>query len=166
MSIPAFSWASTMSATAVAMRRPSAAPSTGMPSSLANMIFTRSAARGRLPVCVVRKRSLLRFTRETSPQPLPASLCYRAAKRKGKMAYSRCLLAAAALVALAGCALTHKPTGDGPQWIERPAQDLIDANGKPDRVVRLPSPSLSSVLLYLGGAEPGFAICERDYFVR
>lgn len=81
------------------------------------------------------------------------------------MAYSRYLLAAAVLV-LADCALTEKPTGHGPQWIERPVQDLIDANGKPDRTVRLPPPSLSSVLLYLGGAEPGFAICERDYFVR
>ncbi|HTW52248.1 MAG TPA: hypothetical protein VME45_10175 [Stellaceae bacterium] len=76
------------------------------------------------------------------------------------------ILVAAALLALAGCDLVHKPSGDGPQWVDRPAQDLIDANGKPDRVVRLPPPSLSTVLLYLGGAEPGFAVCERDYFVR
>ena len=82
------------------------------------------------------------------------------------MAYSRYLLAAAALVALAGCELTHKPTGDGPQWIDTPASDLTDTNGKPDRVVRLPPPSLSTVFLYLGGAQPGFAVCERDYFVR
>jgi len=82
------------------------------------------------------------------------------------MAYSRCLPVAAVLFVLAGCDLTHKATGDGPQWIDRPAQDLIDANGKPDRVVKLPAPSLSTVLLYLGGAEPGFAVCERDYFVR
>jgi len=74
--------------------------------------------------------------------------------------------AAVMIIALAGCELAEKPTGHGPQWIDRPAQDLIDTNGKPDRVVRLPPPSLSSVLLYLGGAEPGFAICERDYFVR
>jgi hypothetical protein len=82
------------------------------------------------------------------------------------MAYSRYLLAAAALVALAGCELTHKPTGDGPQWIDTPASDLIDTNGKPDRTVRLPPPSLSTVFLYRGGAQPGFAVCERDYFVR
>jgi len=82
------------------------------------------------------------------------------------MAYSRCLPALAILVLLAGCELTHQPTGDGPQWIGRPAQTLIDANGKPDRVVRLPPPSLSSVMLYLGGAQPGFAVCERDYYVR
>jgi ABC-type taurine transport system ATPase subunit len=43
-------------------RRPgSAAWSTGTPSSLANIIRTRSSGRGRLPVCVVRKRSVLRF---------------------------------------------------------------------------------------------------------
>jgi hypothetical protein len=82
------------------------------------------------------------------------------------MAYSRRLAPGLLTIALAACALTEKPTGHGPQWIERPAQDVIDANGKPDRVVHLPSPSLSTVFLYLGGAEPGFAICERDYFVR
>jgi hypothetical protein len=82
------------------------------------------------------------------------------------MAYSRYLPAALLMIALAGCSLTEKPTGQGPQWIERPAQDFIDANGKPDKVVRLPPPSLSTVLLYLGGAEPGFAVCEHDYFVR
>jgi hypothetical protein len=82
------------------------------------------------------------------------------------MAHSRRLASGLLMIALAACALTEKPAGHGPQWIERPAQDEIDANGKPDRVVRLPSPSLSTVFLYLGGAEPGFAVCERDYFVR
>ena len=71
-----------------------------------------------------------------------------------------------ALIGLAGCSLVYKPEGHGPQWIDRGASDLTDANGKPDRVVRLPPPSLSQVYLYLGGAEPGFAVCERDYFIR
>ena len=82
------------------------------------------------------------------------------------MVRSRWLPVMAILVLLAGCDLTRKPSGDGPQWIDRPMQDLIDLNGKPDRVVHLPPPSLSIVLLYLGGAQPGFAVCERDYFVR
>jgi hypothetical protein len=82
------------------------------------------------------------------------------------MAYSRYLPALAILILATGCDLVRKPSGEGPQWIDRPAQALIDANGKPDKVVRLPPPSLSSVMLYLGGAQPGFAICERDYFVR
>ena len=50
---------------------------------------------------------------------------------------------------------------DGLIESERQAQQV-----KPDRVVHLPPPSLSNVLLYLGGAQPGFAVCERDYFVR
>jgi hypothetical protein len=74
---------------------------------------------------------------------------------------------AAALLALAGCnAWRGEPEGHGPQWIERPVGDLTNKLGAPDRKVRLPVPSLSVVYLYLGGAEPGFAICERDYFVR
>jgi hypothetical protein len=81
------------------------------------------------------------------------------------MRYSRTWLALA-LVGLAGCSLTIKPEGHGPQWIERASEDLVDKNGKPDRVVRLPPPSLSTVYLYLGGAQPGFALCERDYFIR
>jgi hypothetical protein len=78
------------------------------------------------------------------------------------------ILVAVALLALTGCQnpFPGEPKAHGPQWIDRPVQDLIDANGKPDRIVRLPPPSLSSALLYLGGAEPGFAVCERDYFVR
>jgi len=72
----------------------------------------------------------------------------------------------AALLGLAGCSLTIKPQGQGPQWIERPASDLVETLGAPDRRVRLPPPSLSTVYLYLGGAQPGFAICEHDYFVR
>jgi hypothetical protein len=82
------------------------------------------------------------------------------------MPYSRILMAAA-LFALAGCnAWRGEPDGHGPQWIERPATDLTKKMGNPDRTVRLPPPSLSTVLLYTGGATPGFAICERDYFVR
>jgi hypothetical protein len=78
------------------------------------------------------------------------------------------ILMGALLIALAGC---HSPfPGEskehGPLWVERPASDLIDALGKPDRIVKLPPPSLSTALLYTGGAQPGFAICERDYFVR
>ena len=76
------------------------------------------------------------------------------------------LTAAAALLALAGCDLTHSPDGHGPQWIDRPVDTLVEKVGPPDRQVRLPPPSLSTVLLYLGGAQPGFAVCERDYFVR
>src|ERR1700754_3791718 len=43
------------------MRAASAGRSTGTPSSLAYMMRTRSSGRGRLPVCVVRKRSVLRI---------------------------------------------------------------------------------------------------------
>jgi hypothetical protein len=82
------------------------------------------------------------------------------------MPYSRCLTAAAVLIGLAGCDLTHTPEGHGPQWIQRPTDTLIAKLGAPDRKVRLPPPSLSVVYLYLGGAQPGFAICERDYYVR
>jgi hypothetical protein len=84
---------------------------------------------------------------------------------EGTMPYSR-ILWAAALLGLAGCELTHAPQGHGPQWIYRPADTLVETVGPPDRKVRLPMPSLSTVYLYLGGAEPGFAICERDYYVR
>src|ERR1700732_1094843 len=51
----------TTAATAERMRDLSAAASTGTPSSLANIARTRSSGRGRLPVWVVRKRSVLRF---------------------------------------------------------------------------------------------------------
>src|SRR5688572_21377417 len=44
------------------MRAARAAGSTGTPSSLANIVRMRSSGRGRLPVCVVRTRALLRFT--------------------------------------------------------------------------------------------------------
>lgn len=81
------------------------------------------------------------------------------------MPHSRTLTAALAL-ALAGCSLTHEPEGHGPQWIQRPVDTLVAKLGPPDRKVRLPPPSLSTVYLYLGSAEPGFAICERDYFIR
>jgi hypothetical protein len=58
------------------------------------------------------------------------------------------------------------PEGHGPQWIERSPSTLVEKMGPPDRQVRLPPPSLSTVYLYLAGAQPGFAICERDYFIR
>src|ERR1700736_3950217 len=82
------------------------------------------------------------------------------------MIYPRSLIAAALLM-LAGCnAWRGEPQAHGPQWIERSAESLVAKMGQPDRTVRLPPPSLSTVYLYLGGAEPGFAICERDYFIR
>src|SRR5438128_3962281 len=52
----------TTSATAARMRVASAPASTGTPSSLANIVRMRSSGRGRLPVCVVRNRPVLRFT--------------------------------------------------------------------------------------------------------
>src|ERR1700730_5753183 len=61
MSIPASICFSTTAATAERMRDLSAAASTGTPSSLANIARTRSSGRRRLPVWVVRKRSVLRF---------------------------------------------------------------------------------------------------------
>jgi hypothetical protein len=86
------------------------------------------------------------------------------------MRYSGWLMAAGlmavAVLGLVGCDLTHAPEGHGPQWVDRPMSDLVDKMGKPDRVVRLPPPSLSTVLLYTGGAAPGFAVCERNYYVR
>jgi hypothetical protein len=92
---------------------------------------------------------------------------------EGPMPYSRSLtaatllvLAGCGLVVLAGCGLAIKPQGQGPQWVERPIADLTDALGKPDRIVRLPLPSLSTVFLYTAGAAPGYAICEREYFIR
>ena len=82
------------------------------------------------------------------------------------MRYSRTMLAAA-LLGLAGCGgLSGTPEAHGPQWIQRSADSLVDKMGNPDRKVRLPFPSLSTVYLYTAGAAPGFAICERDYFVR
>jgi hypothetical protein len=75
-------------------------------------------------------------------------------------------ISAVVVLGLFGCDLTHEPGGHGPQWIERPASGLVDKMGPPDRRVRLPPPSLSTVYLYTAGAAPGYAICERDYFVR
>src|SRR3984893_2488540 len=63
MSMPASTCFSTPSATAGRMRTLSAAGSTGTPSSLAYIMRTRSSGRGRLPVWVVRKRSVLRRMR-------------------------------------------------------------------------------------------------------
>jgi hypothetical protein len=71
------------------------------------------------------------------------------------------------LLAIGGCGgLRGAPEAHGPEWIQRSADSLVDKMGKPDRTVRLPLPSLSTVYLYTGGAEPGFAVCERNYFVR
>ena len=82
------------------------------------------------------------------------------------MRYSRGVMTLA-LLGLVGCnAWRGEPEGHGPKWIERPVPDLVDKLGQPDRQVRLPPPSLSTVLLYTGGATPGFAICERNYYVR
>jgi len=81
------------------------------------------------------------------------------------MPYSRSMVAAL-LLGLAGCGLAHEPEGHGPQWIERPDSALVEKMGTPDRKVRLPAPSLSVVYLYTAGAAPGYAICERDYFIR
>src|SRR5262245_61979473 len=59
--MPASSCLCTTSATAPRTRLPKAAASTGTPSSLAYIMRIRSSGRGRLPVWVVRKRSVLRF---------------------------------------------------------------------------------------------------------
>src|SRR5215813_1961193 len=59
--MPASTCFPTTSATAARTRTASATGSTGTPSSLANIMRMRSAGRGRLPVWVVRKRSVLRF---------------------------------------------------------------------------------------------------------
>src|SRR5689334_16423402 len=58
-SMPAFACFCTTSATADRTRAASAGGSTGIPSSFAYMILMRSSGRGRLPVCVVRNRSVL-----------------------------------------------------------------------------------------------------------
>ena len=80
---------------------------------------------------------------------------------------SRTLVAASCLLGLASCGgLAGAPDQHGPQWLNRSVDSLVDKMGKPDRTVRLPSPSLSTVYLYTGGAEPGFAVCERNYFIR
>ena len=60
-SMPAATCFCTTSATAARTLAASAARSTGTPSSLAYIVRTRSSGRGRLPVWVVRKRSVLRF---------------------------------------------------------------------------------------------------------
>lgn len=75
-------------------------------------------------------------------------------------------IVAAALLGLVGCGLVNEPEGHGPQWIERPASGLVDKLGAPDRKMRLPMPSLSTVYMYGAGAAPGYALCEHDYFVR
>ena len=68
---------------------------------------------------------------------------------------------------LAGCGgLTGAPTAHGPEWIQRSADSLVEKMGNPDRKAKLPLPSLSTVYVYGAGVAPGFAVCERDYFVR
>jgi hypothetical protein len=76
------------------------------------------------------------------------------------------MLVAAMLLSVAACGLVEHPEGHGPQWIQRPADDLVQKLGKPDQKVRLPPPSLTVAYLYTGGAVPGFAVCERQYYVR
>jgi hypothetical protein len=75
-------------------------------------------------------------------------------------------LAVGLLLVLVGCELTHAPEGHGPQWIDRNVDALEEKMGNPDHVVSLPAPSLSKVYLYTGGAAPGFAVCERNYYIR
>src|SRR4030095_2472865 len=77
--IPASACLRTTSSTASATRCASAAASTGTPSSLAYIIRMRSSGRGRLPVCVVRKRSVLRLiTHSSTPDTLgPIRRFYR-----------------------------------------------------------------------------------------
>src|SRR5712691_9009889 len=60
--MPAAACRRTTSATAARTWPASEAGSTGTPSSLANIVRMRSSGRGRLPVWVVRKRSVLRLT--------------------------------------------------------------------------------------------------------
>ena len=73
--MPASSCLPTTSATAPRMRSARAARSTGIPSSLANIIRIKSSGLGRLPVCVVRKRSRLRFIGSTSAKWYPCIPC-------------------------------------------------------------------------------------------
>jgi len=85
---------------------------------------------------------------------------------EGAMRHTPTMIAVAALLGLAGCELTHVPDTHGPQWINRSVGTLTDKMGAPDHKVRLPPPSLSVVYLYTGGATPGIAVCEREYFIR
>jgi len=73
---------------------------------------------------------------------------------------------AVALLGLVGCGVVHDPDRHGPEWIGNAASALTDKMGNPDRRVALPLPSLTTVYVYGAGAAPGFALCERDYFVR
>src|SRR5215475_2246283 len=61
MSMPASSCCRTMSPTARRTRASNASGSGMRPESSASRVVVRSTARGRLPVCVVRMRSVLRF---------------------------------------------------------------------------------------------------------
>src|SRR6185436_21004962 len=81
-STPASACFLTTSATAERTRAARAAGSTGTPSSLAYIIRIRSSGRGRLPVCVVRKRWVLRFmalapkrTLKQHDQPIYGAAC-------------------------------------------------------------------------------------------
>jgi hypothetical protein len=83
----------------------------------------------------------------------------------GTMPFSRSVVALV-LLGLVGCDLIYSPTGQGPQWLERSVDALVAKLGKPDREVRLPLPSLSTVYIYGLGNAPGNAICEHDYYIR
>jgi hypothetical protein len=61
MSMPAPACLPTTKPTASPIRSRKASALTGTPSSFANIVLISDSGRGRLPVCVVRKRSVLRF---------------------------------------------------------------------------------------------------------
>src|SRR5215470_14441799 len=92
------------------MRAPSAVASTGTPSSFAYIMRIRSAGRGRLPVCVVRKPSVLR-------NAVIARRCYHT--RRGRLglpgrAEGALHLGDALLVALVERPLLDAPGADQP----------------------------------------------------
>src|SRR5258706_1816539 len=78
--MPACTCLPTTSATALRMRAASADGSTGTPSSRANIVRMRSSGRGKLPVWVVRMRSVLRFIADLLASLVACSTrrCYHA----------------------------------------------------------------------------------------
>jgi hypothetical protein len=61
MSMPASVWRRTVSATALLTRAAKAVSSTASPCAFFRISAASSSGRGRLPTCVVRMRSILRF---------------------------------------------------------------------------------------------------------